>query len=512
VSAEIHRTVGVLIDRRGDVEHVIVGDGNRLYLPDIGRQRAGTTRLRGLRLLRTQLTEGEPTLTREDLTDLAKLRLDLVGVLEVLPAGYAGRLRWAHLQPAERGERPAPAVHGPVPLADLEDTPFSDLVGALEEELGRKSDGLATTGGIPAVLVYVRQNKDWFADERIAELHELCRTAGLQVVETVMQSRFKMDPRTVVGSDKLEEIELLCLDVGAEVVLFGHDLTPAQARAVTDRTELKVIDRTQLILDIFAQHAQSSDGKLQVELAQLKYMMPRLGAKNTGLSRLTGGVGGRGPGETKLELNRRRARDRVRRLEEEVDKLSDVRVRKRQQRQNRSVPVVAIVGYTNAGKSTLLNSLTNAEVRAENLLFATLDPTSRRLRFPEDRELVLTDTVGFIHDLPPTLTKAFKATLEELEDATLLIHLVDISTEGHDRRMEAVNGILDELGLAAKPQLLVFNKADRVEPELAQNLAEREGAIAVSALDPRSLTPLVAAMQMRLWSEARQGGAELSFD
>jgi len=486
---------------------VIVGDANRLYLPDIGRQRAGTTRLRGLRLMRTQLGGGDPKLLRDDLTDLSKLRLDLVGVLEVIPGGYPGRLCWAHLQPTEPGRRPEPAIFEPTRLADLDDTPLSTLVDALEAELRRKSQRTRETTGIPGVLVYVKTNKDWYADERIAELHELTRTAGLELLETVVQSRYKLDPRTVVGANKLEEIELLCLGLGAEVVLFGHDLTPAQARAVADRTDLKIIDRTQLILDIFAQHAKSRDGKLQVELAQLKYTMPRLVAKNTAMSRLMGGIGGRGPGETKLEINRRRARDRIRKLEGQTKKLSDVRVRKRQRRQQRDVPVVSIVGYTNAGKSTLLNTLTNADVIAENQLFATLDPTSRRLRFPRDRELVLTDTVGFIHDLPAELTQAFKATLEELSDASLMVHLVDVSTEGFDRRIDAVNGILEELDLHQKPQLIVLNKIDRIDPETVRNLAERYEAIPVSALSRETLAPLVGEIERRLWVERRANGS-----
>ena len=502
ISRDIHRTVGILVDRRGKVAHVIVGETNRLYLPDIGRQRAGTTRLRGLRLIRTHLDRAE--LTLEDLTDLAKLRLDLVAVISVGPEGYPHKAEWAHLQPGGGDGALEPQRFGPDPVSSLEDVAFGALVDALEVEFRRTTSKARTTDGVPGVLIYVRTKQDRDAEERIAELHELTRTAGLELLDTIVQQRFKVDPRTVVGRDKLEEIELRCLDLGAEIVLFGSDLTPGQARAISERTELKVIDRTQLILDIFAQHAKSRDGKLQVELAQLKYAMPRLIAKNTAMSRLTGGIGGRGPGETKLEINRRRARDRINRLEKEIKKLSGIRTQQRNRRCVRDVPTVSIVGYTNAGKSTLLNTLTNAEVVAQDQLFATLDPTSRRLRFPRDRELVLTDTVGFIHDLPKELTAAFKATLEELEDAHLLIHLVDASHSCFEQHMDAVNEILSQLGLNHKPQLLVFNKCDLLDDEIAHNLANSHGGLAVSAIERQTLEPLVQMIRHRVWSERRQ--------
>jgi GTP-binding protein HflX len=503
VSDEVRRTVGVILDRRGGVEAVIVGDNNRLYLPDIGRQRAGTTRLRGLRLIRTQL--GQAALSRDDLTDLARLRLDVVAVIGVTEEGRLGEVCWAHLSPHARRAAPEPVRAGPIPLADL-DVDFLPFIEAIEAEIRQKqSDGLETRSGVPAVLVYVKTKGDWYADERIEELHELARTAGLNLLETIIQQRYKVDPRTAVGQHKLEDIELTCLDLGAEMLVFGQDLTPGQVRIISERTELKVIDRTQLILDIFAQHAKSRGGKLQVELAQLKYTLPRLVAKNTAMSRLTGGIGGRGPGETKLEINRRRARDRIRRLQKEMARLSTVREGQRQRRVQREVPVVAIVGYTNAGKSTLLNTLTNAEVAAREQMFATLDPTSRRLRFPENRELILTDTVGFIHDLPKELTSAFKATLEELEDAHLLIHLVDVSREGFDRRMAAVDTILDQLGLSQKPRILVFNKIDLLDDGLGANLAETYDAIPCCALDPETLRPLVAEIRRSVWTvELRQ--------
>jgi GTP-binding protein HflX len=497
LSQEIRRTIGLLLDRRGHVEHVIVGDSDRLYLPDIGRQRAGTTRLRGLRLVRTRL--GNAEMSRDDLTDLSRLRLDLVAVIEVTPQGQPNRMSWAHLLPGRPGENLKWETSGPTPIGAV-DFEFIAFIEAIEAELQRSMAVKGTRDGTPAVLVYVREKGDWYAEERLAELRELALTAGLDLRETIIQSRFKVHPRTVVGADKLEEIELTCLDLGADLVVFGQDLTPAQARSIGERIELRVIDRTQLILDIFAQHAKTKGGKLQVELAQLRYTLPRLVARNTAMSRLAGGIGGRGPGETKLEINRRRARNRIRRLEKETDKLSHARAQQRHRRKQRNVPVVAIIGYTNAGKSTLLNTLTNADVTAREQLFATLDPTSRRLRFPKDRELVLTDTVGFIHDLPDTLTQAFKATLEELEDAHLLIHLVDASSDDFEQKMAAVERILGSLGLGQKPVLLVFNKIDRIQDVVAANLGSSYGSIPVSAKDAKTLQPLVDEVQRRIWS------------
>jgi GTP-binding protein HflX len=320
------------------------------------------------------------------------------------------------------------------------------------------------------------------------------------LVAEVHQRRPRPDPRFVVGKGKLEEIVVLAMQRGAELLVFDPDLTPAQARAITAFTDLKVIDRTMLILDIFAQRARSRDGKVQVELAQLRYALPRLVEKNTMMSRLTGWIGGRGPGETKLELNRRRARDRIVLLQREIDALAARRALTRRERTRRALPVVAIVGYTNAGKSTLLNTLTRSAVFTEDKLFATLDPTSRRLRFPEERELLLTDTVGFIRELPPDLARAFRATLEELEEADLLLHLVDASEPGLDERIEAVEGILASMGLGEIPRVLVYNKVDRLPDRGAALGARPGGAFQVSARDPETCRPLLETLRNRLFT------------
>jgi GTP-binding protein HflX len=508
LSAEINRQVGILANRRGGIEHVVVGDATRLFLPDVGRLRGAPGRFRGLRLVHTHL-RGE-SLTRDDLTDLALLRLDVVAAITVDGDGRADRVFVGHLLP-DNPEGQMWAEHDPEPAHDLS-IDFAELMTSLEAEFARHARSLETQvpGDTRALLVNVNitsGGRGHDGEARVAELRELCRTAGVEVLDVLSQRRPQPDPKYLVGRGKLEQILLRAMQLGAETVIFDRDLTPGQARAITDFTDLKILDRTMLILDIFAQHAKSRDGKLQVELAQLKYALPRLVAKNTMMSRLTAaatpGIGGRGPGETKLEINRRRARERIVLLEKKLRNLSKTRRLRRQRRNQRQVPVVAIVGYTNAGKSTLLNALTEGDARAENKLFATLDPISRRLRFPHEREVVLTDTVGFIRELPKDLVAAFRATLEELEDADLLLHVVDVSDEDHDQHVDAVTSILRELELGEKPRLVVANKVDRLANGEAEQLARSIGGFAVSALDRESFGTLMSAIELELW----RGGA-----
>lgn len=490
ISRGIRRQVGVLIDRRGRVVHVICGDDHKLFLPDLGRHRAGRGRLRGLRLVHTHLF-GE-ALSRDDLTDLSLLHLDLVAVIQADAEGRAASLEIAHLVP------PSPSgalweVLEPAPVRDLA-LDFDGFIADLEGQLAAfQRTQKASDGATLAVAVHVTTGAtgEVKPEESLAELRELAATANVRIVETLVQRRRKADPRFVLGRGKLEELVLASMQQGADLILFDRDLTPAQARSIGDATEAKVIDRTQLILDIFAQRATTRDGKLQVELAQLKYILPRLAGRSSAMSRLAGGIGGRGPGETKLEIDRRRAKDRLTHLQKQIKKLAKQRQGRRHKRLSGGVPTAAIVGYTNAGKSTLLNALTGATVLAEDKLFATLDPTTRRLRFPDERELVLTDTVGFIRDLPPDLVAAFKATLEELEEADLLLHVVDISNPAFEEQIEAVERILEELELQALERLIVFNKIDAAPEDLdVEAIASRFGAIAVSALDQPSLRPL----------------------
>jgi GTP-binding protein HflX len=323
------------------------------------------------------------------------------------------------------------------------------------------------------------------------------------VIDATLQYRREPDPRYLIGKGKLEDILLRSMQLMADIIVFDANLSPSQARHIAEVTSLKILDRTQLILDIFAQRAQSADGKLQVELAQLKYLYPRLVGRDDSLSRLAGGIGGRGPGETKLEIDRRRVRDRITALERRIEALSSNRQVRRKQRNERGLPIVSIVGYTNAGKSTLLNALTDSKVLAENVLFATLDPTSRRLRFPTEREVIITDTVGFIRDLPEDLVTAFRATLEELGDADLLLHVVDAADPRHDVQVKAVEEILKDLGLHEKERLLVFNKKDRLPPGEADRLAHQGGGVAVSAASRDGLAELLHRCDRLLWHDGK---------
>jgi GTP-binding protein HflX len=497
ISRSIARQVGVLISRQGNVEQVFVGDASRIMLPEVGRLRAGHGRFRGLRLVHTHL-RNEP-LSRDDLVDLALLRLDLVAAVGVNHEGRPADLHLAHLLPPREGKSPWVSLP-PEPFHRAE-VDFVELIHALEEEFDRVLPTARTTRAAERALLVVAElgKQRGQSDSRVHELRELCRTAGIDVVDVAVQRRPEPDPRYLIGRGKLEDVLVRAMQFDASVLIFDPDLSPGQAHAIASFTDLKVIDRTILILDIFAQRARSRDAKLQVELAQLRYRLPRLQEENTMMSRLVGGIGGRGPGETKLEIGRRRARERLHRLEKDVEETRRQRQGRRQARESRGLPVVAIVGYTNAGKSTLLNGLTGSEVLVEDKLFATLDPTTRRLRFPRERELILADTVGFIRDLPKDLAQAFHATLEELDDADLLLHVVDASDPNRDAHITAVERILGDLDLAETPRLLVYNKVDRLLPEEKVLLESSGQAVAISALDRKTVLPLLTAVESALW-------------
>jgi GTPase len=496
-SAETNRQVGVLLTRKGEVHAVVVGNAHQLELPDIGRARAGQVRLRGLRLVHTHL-KSEP-LTKDDLTDLALLRLDLVAAVGVGADGSPGVLHYAHLLPENslgsiwRLETERHVSLGPNCLETIE---------ALEDELGTAARVQKVGNRERAILVSICLDGNRDASESsLDEMKELAATAGVDVVDALLQMKRRPDVKYLIGRGKLDELNLSAMQKLADVIIFDKDLAPSQARHIGEATSLKVLDRTQLILDIFAQRAQSGDGKLQVELAQLKYLLPRLVQSDASLSRLAGGIGGRGPGETKLEVDRRRVRDRITFLEKKIDGLSSNRRVRRQKRTRGELPVISIVGYTNAGKSTLLNALTKSSVLAENKLFATLDPTSRRLRFPTEREVIITDTVGFIRDLPKDLVNAFRATLEELEEADLLLHVIDASDANYEAQLLAVEDILEGLGLHEKPRMLVWNKSDRISEQLMTARLRARGGVATSALMQQGLSGLLSQCESTLFSQ-----------
>ena len=503
VSNGTGRQVGVLVDRRGEVEFVIVGDAVKLWLPDFGRLRAAEGRFRGLRLIHTHLTQ--EGLTQDDIVDLTRLRLDLVAAVCLSPEGRPLSVHYGHnVVVAEGSELPGHQTYGPIPYGKVDVDP-ERLIGELEEEFAR-ARRTRKVGGKDgrAILVHVTaKRRALLAADSVRELQELARTAGVDVADTVIQVRDRVDPKFVLGRGKVDEVILRAMKLDVEVLIFDRNLSPAQAAALARVTDLKILDRTQLILDIFAQRAQSRDGKLQVELAQMKYLLPFLGARQLALSRLTGGIGGRGPGETKLEIGRRRAHERIGRLEAQLKKLGKQRKQRRARRRKRGVPIISIVGYTNAGKSTLLNALTEADVLAEDQLFATLETRSRRISpktgwWPHPSEVVITDTVGFIRELPKDLFAAFRATFEEAQDADLLLHVVDASDPALEDHIETTDKILKKLSLDTKARLLVFNKADRLSAGEASRMAERHAGIAISATRARSLSPLLEEIGARL--------------
>ena len=508
ISNDLRRQIGILVNRAGNVEYVIVGDEQGLVIPELRDYPLGKRVLRGLRLIHTHL-KNEP-LSEDDLTDLSLLRFDLLAALLYTPGKNQIYAQLAWLSPDQRGTSTILNPIVPLERVELDCVHFIPELEADLEKAARSatkaSDALERAIMISVTTSGTRQD----AEDSMAELRELARTAQVEALDEFIQRPKKLNPRTLMGEGMMRDVVIRAMQSGASMLIFDQELTPAQIRSISAMTELKVIDRSQLILDIFARRAKTLDGKVQVELAQLKYLLPRLTGRGVQMSRLMGGIGGRGPGETKLETDRRRIRDRIASLERELKNLSQGRDQRRKQRVKAGVPIISIVGYTNAGKSTLLNALTSSDVFTEDLLFATLDTSSRRLRFPREREVIITDTVGFIRSLPKSLLGAFKATLEEMRDADLLLHVVDASHPRFEDQIAQVRTILKELELGDKQELMVFNKAD-----LLDNLKKRDtvaflrvrqsartkNSVTVSARDRKSLKPLMDELQRRFWPE-----------
>ncbi|NCO66984.1 MAG: GTPase HflX [Nitrospirae bacterium CG_4_10_14_0_8_um_filter_41_23] len=493
LSSEIGRQIGILINRDGVITHVIVGDAKGIFIPELEDYPLGRKTLRGLRLVHTHLNE--ESLSQDDLTDLSLLRLDLIAAIGVR-GRLPGNIFVAYLMPS--GTKPYEFIYSQNFYDfELDLLPF---IESLEDEMERHRVFSPDDKRERAILVSVSTNPRYEQEDSIEELKELAQSSDVFILDTIIQRSKKINPRYLMGEGKIKELIINALNKGATLLIFDQELSPSQIKTIGELAELKVIDRSQLILDIFARRAHSRDGKVQVELAQLKYRLPRLTGKGTAMSRLMGGIGGRGPGEMKLEIDRRRVRERITLLEKELRTLSEARKQRKQKRVEKGISIVSIIGYTNAGKSTLLNSLTKSSVVVEERMFVTLDTASRRLRFPREREVIITDTVGFIRDLPRDLMAAFRATLEELEDADLLLHLVDAANPRFEQHVESVENILRELHLSEKPRLLVFNKIDRLDKEEVQNLELRYNAVAISALDSLTFQPLLAAIEEHIWN------------
>ncbi|MEH2452525.1 GTPase HflX [Nostoc sp.] len=510
ISTEVNQPVCAYINRRGQVIRVGVGTPRQTQIPPLELPRYGAERLSGIRCIATHLKPEPPN--EAALTAMALQRLDALVVLNITGTGFTRRgggstgyvkeAYLAHLTPQESRtlitspaapkieenqiQSPSWNISPPLDLDDLADQDLVDLVENLEAEFQREFVAQEVDADHDRVLIVGLMTSEvtplQFQDT-LVELARLVDTAGGDVLQTIQQKRSRIHPQTVVGEGKVQEIALTAQTLGVNLVVFDRDLSPSQVRNLEMQIGIRVVDRTEVILDIFAQRAQSRAGKLQVELAQLEYMQPRLAGRGRTMSRLGGGIGTRGPGETKLETERRAIGQRISRLQKEVDQLQAHRSRLRQRRQHREVPSVALVGYTNAGKSTLLNALTNAEVYTADQLFATLDPTTRRLVIPhgetdEHQEILITDTVGFIHELPASLMDAFRATLEEVTEADALLHLVDLSHPAWLRHIRSVREILAQMPITPGPALVVFNKIDQADSETLA-LAREEFPLAV---------------------------------
>lgn len=510
ISTEVNQPVCAYINRRGQVIRVGVGTPRQTQIPPLELPRYGAERLSGIRCIATHLKPEPPN--EAALTAMALQRLDALVVLNITGTGFTRRgggatgyvkeAYLAHLTPQESrtlitspaapkvGESqiqsPSWNISPPLDLDDLADQDLVDLVENLEAEFQREFVAQEVDADHDRVLIVGLMTSEMTPlqfQDTLLELGRLVDTAGGDVLQTIQQKRSRVHPQTVVGEGKVQEIALTAQTLGVNLVVFDRDLSPSQVRNLEMQIGIRVVDRTEVILDIFAQRAQSRAGKLQVELAQLEYMQPRLAGRGRTMSRLGGGIGTRGPGETKLETERRAIGQRISRLQKEVDQLQAHRSRLRQRRQHQEVPSVALVGYTNAGKSTLLNALTNAEVYTADQLFATLDPTTRRLVIPhgetdEHQEILITDTVGFIHELPASLVDAFRATLEEVTEADALLHLVDLSHPAWLRHIRSVREILAQMPITPGPALVIFNKIDEADSETLA-LAREEFPLAV---------------------------------
>jgi GTPase len=522
VSQDIGQSVSVVANRRGQIVNVTLGQPWQVDMPELRQVRVGPGRLCGHRIIYTSLSSraNKPeknkvsditySISNENLHCLARNRLDLLAQVEVNQKGsfsqsrgeqckLADAVRMVHLMPGRDKDGQLWKLLPACTPRSAQGESFQSMILSLEEEFSQDSAVVPTKAGEErAILVglITEENDPFQVEDELDELAQLTRTAGASVCHRLTQTRNQPDSHFFLGSGKIQELALTVQELAANVVIFDHELTALQHSSLEKVLGVKILDRTELILAIFAQRAQTSEGKLQVELAQLKYLYPRLIGKGTQLSRLGGGIGTRGPGETKLEIDRRRIRERIHRLEDATLRIKSNRNVQRRRRIDHNLPVIAITGYTNSGKSTLLNAVTKANAFVENKLFATLDPTTRRTTLPDLTSILLCDTVGFIRKLPTPLIAAFKATLEEVSVADILLHVVDSSHPNVVDQISSVYDILSELGAIDKPMITVLNKAELVRKEdLVWLISQVPNPIVISAKKRLGLGSMLTAIQ-----------------
>ncbi len=507
ITEYINREISVYITRSGQIIEIAVGDNATVELPSFSGRR-GAGRLSGIRCIHTH-PGGNPYLSGVDISALKNNKYDaMVAIGVVSPDFTKSELTFGLITGIDSNENYTAECYGPYSIEDAENINFVNTVSTIErildKQTGTASLQVMSERAILIGMEWGRNDSLWTVDDSLEELKQLADTAGATVIKKFIQKRSKPDPAFFIGRGKVQELALYAQQENIDLCIFDDELSPAQQRNIESVMGIRILDRTALILDIFAQRARTNEGKLQVELAQLQYTLPRIMGKGLMLSRLGGGIGTRGPGETKLEVDRRRIRDRIAFIKDQIEKVKAVRSLHRSKRKKNNVFEVSLVGYTNAGKSTLLNTLTNSDIYAKNQLFATLDPTTRQLTLPNKQEIIITDTVGFIQRLPHQLIAAFRSTLEVVTEADLLVHVIDVSHELYKEQAAAVHEVLKEIGAETKPVITVYNKIDKLPPDskLADRLALEEDTVCISAAKKLNLETLQQMIESHLKSKA----------
>lgn len=507
ITEYINREISVYITRSGQIIEIAVGDNSTVELPSFSGRR-GAGRLSGIRCIHTH-PGGNPYLSGVDISALKNNKYDaMVAIGVVSPDFTKSELTFGLITGIDSNENYTAECYGPYSIEDAENINFVNTVSTVErildKQTGTASLQIMSERAILIGMEWGRNDSLWTVDDSLEELKQLADTAGATVIKKFIQKRPKPDPAFFIGRGKVQELALYAQQENIDLCIFDDELSPAQQRNIESVMGIRILDRTALILDIFAQRARTNEGKLQVELAQLQYTLPRIMGKGLMLSRLGGGIGTRGPGETKLEVDRRRIRDRIAFIKDQIEKVKAVRSLHRSKRKKNNVFEVSLVGYTNAGKSTLLNTLTNSDIYAKDQLFATLDPTTRQLTLPNKQEIIITDTVGFIQRLPHQLIAAFRSTLEVVTEADLLVHVIDVSHELYKEQAAAVHEVLKEIGAETKPVITVYNKIDKLPPDskLADRLALEEDTVCISAAKKLNLETLQQMIETHLKSKA----------